>query len=98
MGIQADTKKFMDARPSQLTDTQLSAAQIMPYRLREMGKACKASLDALAVLVSDLPKILGPIPGTVSEMMVAETVALRAREHGFYMKFLTSEAKSSSQN
>lgn len=98
MGIQADTKKFIDARPSQLTDTQLSIAQIMPYRLREMGKACKASLDALVVLVSDLPKILGPIPGTVGEIMEAETAALRTREHGFYVKFHNSEAKSSSQN
>jgi len=98
MGIEAGIKKITDASPSQFTDTQLSTAQIMPYRLREMGKACKASLDALAVLVSDLPKILGPIPGTVGEMMEAETAALRARQHGFQMKFLTSEAKRLSQN
>lgn len=98
MGVEAGIKKITDASPSQFTDTQLSTAQIMPYRLREMGKACKASLDALAVLVSDLPKILGPIPGTVGEMMEAETAALRARQHGFQMKFLTSEAKRLSQN
>ncbi|MFJ2386795.1 hypothetical protein [Pseudomonas koreensis] len=97
-GIQADTKKLTDARPSQFTDTQLSAAQIMPYRLHEMGRACQTSLDVLAVLVPDLPRILGPIPGTIGELVEAETAALRAREYGFYMKFLTSEANSSGQN
>lgn len=98
MGVQANTKKLADARPGQLTNTQLAATQILPYRLREMGKACKTSLEALIVLVPDLPKILGPIPNTVGEMMEVETTALGAREYGSYMKFLTQEAKTSGQD
>lgn len=94
-GVQADAKKLTDARPGQLTTKQLSAAQIMPYHLREMGRACKASLEALEVLVPDLPIILGPIPNTVGEMIEAETSALSARLQGHYMKFLDKQAKDS---
>lgn len=96
--LDADSKKFSGARPGQLTDRQLAAAQAMPYYLREMGKACSASLNALTALVPDLLKILGPIPGTVGEMMEAETSALSAREHGFYMKLYSKEANASGQD
>lgn len=98
VGVEADANKFTNTRPGELTDAQLTAAQIMPYHLREMGKACKASFRALEVLVPELPEILGPIPSTVGEMVEAEKSALNAREHGSYMKFLAPLDKTSGRD
>jgi hypothetical protein len=80
--VYLDSKKFVDAKPGHLSHVQLSTAQIMPYRLRELSKACNASLSALVALVPQLPKIMGPIRGTLGELMEAESSARNEKESG----------------
>lgn len=80
--VQLDSKKFIDAKPGRLSHVQLSTARIMPYRLRELSKACNGSMNALVALVPQLPKIMGPIRGTIGELMEAESTALQEKESG----------------
>lgn len=95
--IQIDFKKFADAKPGRLTHIQLSTAQVMPYRLRELREACKASLNALVTLVPQLPKSMGPIRGTLGELMEADRSSRRARESGTYVELHLGENKFTSK-
>jgi hypothetical protein len=84
--IQIDSKQFADAKPSRLTHIQLLTAQVMPYRLRELGEACNASLNALVALVPQLPKIMGPIRGTLGELIESNKSSIRDRERGTHVE------------
>lgn len=86
--MQIASNKLANATPGSLTDVQLTTAQLMPYRLRELKDACKASIDALVALVPKLPKIMGPIPGTIGELVEAESSLLREKESGAHMELL----------
>ncbi len=96
--IQIDSKKFIDAKPGRLTHIQLSTARVMPYRLRELRDACKASLNALVALVPQLPKIMGPIRGTLGELMEADRSSRSDRARGTYMELHLGENKLKSKH
>lgn len=95
--VQLDSRIFVDAKPGRLTHAQLLAAQVMPYRLRELSSACKVSLNALVDLVPQLTKIMGPIRGTLGELMEAESSALREKERGRYVELHLEENKLKSK-
>lgn len=84
--MQTDVKKFARAQLGKLTSEQRMTINVLPFRMRELSEACSASLNALIVLVPELPSIMGPIRGTIGELMDAQTTAEKEKAAGTDMK------------
>lgn len=80
--VQADVKKLALANLGKLTYEQRLTINVLPFRMRELSEACSASLNALILLVPELPSIMGPIRGTIGEVMDAQTAAEKAKAAG----------------
>lgn len=92
--MQTDVKKFARAQLGKLTYEQRLTINVLPFRMRELSEACSASLNALAVLVPELPSIMGPIRGTIGELMDAQMAAEKEKAAGTDMKLEFRRDKS----
>ena len=92
--MQSDLKKFVGARPGELSDGQRSEVHVLPLRMRELSQACDASLNALVVLMPELLSIMGIHWGTIGERMNAQAAAKKEIADGTDAKLHISRGKS----
>lgn len=80
--VESDIKSLAAVKQNKFMIEQANTLQVLPYRLHELSEACNQSTRSLIALVPSLPSMMGPMRGTLGEIMAAKEAEYRRRKLG----------------